>query len=141
MQDVRVCAVDTEDNTYSISCVFLSCSEARGCVYTLVGVVDRVGDVTGTIEMGDSEEVRVELRPSSQVLAYDWERDGSFGTLPVRKIISDTCPAAAHGQWVIATDRYIVHPSLFHSTVTAGGPAIICIVMSLVTLSQFTEVV
>ena len=103
MQDVRVCAIESEDNTYSISCVFLSGSEARGCVYTLVGVADRMGGVNGTIEMGDSEEVRVELRPSSQVLAYDWERDGSFGTLPVTRNISSDIEACSTVSTTVTT--------------------------------------
>ena len=114
---MRVCAVESEDNTYSIGCVFLRGSEARGCIYTLVGAaeIDRMGGVGGTIEIGDCKEVRVKLRPSSQVLAYDWERNGSFGTLPVTRSIeacsTGTTAAIAIGQ----SAATLGHPSLISS--------------------------
>ena len=99
VQEVNICQV--KDKTYSITCTYLKDSDARGCVYTLVGR-DGVEDMTGTIaremedaEQGDAERIMEnDICRFQQVTASDWESDDQTGTL----IVSGnnfTCPAGS----------------------------------------------
>ncbi len=50
-----------ENTTYSIQCSYISGSNARGCVFILVGGVDGVANITGIINRTSSEGVRIEV--------------------------------------------------------------------------------
>ena len=82
VQNVSICQIT--DSTFSIMCTYLSGSDARGCVYTLVSGVD---NIAGSIERGQSVEVTVtDVQPYIDLLAHDWESDNSIGNVPVRGI-------------------------------------------------------
>ncbi len=96
MEEVRLCLV--EDTTYSIQCSYISGSNARGCVFILVGGVEGVANITGVINRTSSEGVRIEVPNISnyrEVLAFDLESDNTTGILPVRgNITFDMCPTS-----------------------------------------------
>ena len=95
VQSVQIDRVVGTSN-YSIQCGYVMGSDARGCVYSITGAgVTESGNIT----RADSEEgVIVELADAacySEVLVYDWESDGSTGTLPIRVDSNSTieiCP-------------------------------------------------
>ena len=77
VQSVKICRVEGT-NYYVIQCSYVEGSDARGCVYSIMGGV-------GAIARSNSEGVTVELADVicyNEVLVYDWENDGSIGTLP-----------------------------------------------------------
>ncbi len=85
MERVSLCLV--ENTTYSIQCSYISGSNARGCVFILVGGVEGVANITGIINRTSSEGVRIEVPNIGcyrEVLAFDVESDNTTGTLPVR---------------------------------------------------------
>ena len=80
-----------ENGTYSIQCSYITGSDARGCVYTLVSEVEGVDNITGEIERTNSEGVMVGLPHVGcygELLVYDREEDGSIGSVPIREDIS-----------------------------------------------------
>ncbi len=94
VQSVSICLVG--GTTYSIQCSYVMGSNARGCVYFIMGTA--VGNVTGAIVRSNSEGVTVELPTLdgyNEVLAYDWESDNSTGTLPIKVMGSKLCPITA----------------------------------------------
>ncbi len=83
----RVSLCLEENTTYSIQCSYISGSNARGCVFILVGGVEGVANITGIINRTSSEGVRIEVPNISnyrKMLAFDLESDNTTGTLPVR---------------------------------------------------------
>ena len=114
--DVQSVTVSRRNNgTYSIQCSYITGSDARGCVYILVSGVEGVGNITGTIERTNSEGLVIELHNAScysEVLAYDWERDNTTGSLPIRGQITSlavvpVCPTlngnCRHNQCIMMT--------------------------------------
>ncbi len=84
-----------ENTTYSIQCIYISGTDARGCVLILVRGVANITDI---INRTSYEGVRIEV-PNignySEVLAFDLESDNTTGTLPVRgNITFDMCPTS-----------------------------------------------
>ena len=96
VQSVRInCRVEGT-NYYVIQCSYVEGSDARGCVYSIMGQI-------GAIARSNSEGVTVELVNATgyndevfmydwesngttgynEVFAYDWESDGTIGTIPV----------------------------------------------------------
>ncbi len=95
MEGVRLCLVG--NTTYSIQCSYISGSNARGCVFILVGGVG-VANITDIINRTSSEGVRIEI-PNidlySEVLAFDLESDNTTDILAVRgNITFDMCPTS-----------------------------------------------
>ena len=81
VQDVSICQVEGTNN-YSIKCSYVEGSDARGCVVSIMVL----RNVTTTAR-SNSEGVTVELvnvTHYNEVVVYDWESDGTFGTLAVR---------------------------------------------------------
>ncbi len=90
-----------ENTTYSIQCSYISGSNARGCVFILVGGVEGVANITGIVNRTSSEGVRIKVPNIGcyrEVLAFDLESDNTTGTLPVRgnitMITMDMCPSS-----------------------------------------------
>ena len=84
-----------EETIYSIQCSYINGSNAKGCIYVLVGMV--MGNITGTIRRTSSEGDVVTISNIGyykEVLAYDWESDNTIGILPIRGNINfnETCP-------------------------------------------------
>ncbi len=84
------------NTTYSIQCSYISGTDARGCVFILVGGVEGVANITGIINRTSSEGVRIEVPNIGcyrEVLAFDLESDNTTGTLPVRENVTlfDIC--------------------------------------------------
>ena len=79
-------------NYYVIQCSYVEGSDARGCVYSIT-------DGVGAIDRNNSEGVTVELVNATgynEVFAYDWESDGSIGSIPVTVESTSTikiCPS------------------------------------------------
>ncbi len=96
MEDVRLCLV--ENTTYSIRCSYISGSNARGCVFILVGGEEGVANITGIINRTSSEGVRIEvpnIGSYREVLAFDLENDNTTDILPLRgNITFDMCPTS-----------------------------------------------
>ena len=85
VQDVIVACQN--ESTINITCTYLRGSDARGCVYTLVSMSGE--DIkTGNIARGDTEEVAVEQPPYRELIVYDWENDGTIGSVPIRRDVS-----------------------------------------------------
>ena len=83
VQNVNISQIGNTSN-YSIQCSYVEGSDALGCAYTFSA--DGVESVTGNISRNIIEGVIVELPDVScfnEVLVYDWESDGTIGTLPV----------------------------------------------------------
>ncbi len=97
VEEIRLCLV--KNTTYSIQCSYISGSNTRGCVFTLVSGVEGVANITGIINRTSSEGVRIEVPNIGfyrKVLAFDLESDNTTGTLPVRGSIKTSffmCPA------------------------------------------------
>ena len=86
VQDVSICQKD--DDTFSITCTYLSGSEGRGCIYTLVSRELDVENVTGTIYREDVTQTigRNNIRDIcrfGQVIARDWEENGIPGAIAI----------------------------------------------------------
>ena len=84
-------------SAYSIKCRFITGSDARGCVYTLVGV-EGVENITGTIERTNSEGVVInDATCFREILAYDWENDNSTGSVSIMRDTSSLlgCPTSS----------------------------------------------
>ena len=83
VQNVNIFCQAVTSRTYLIQCSYVEGSDARGCAYSISAA--GVESVTGTIARNNTEGVIVELANIScyNVLVYDWERDGTIGTLPV----------------------------------------------------------
>ena len=80
-------------NILNIQCRYLRGSTVRGCVYTLRSAFSGVKNITGNITKSNFKGniVRVVgVNCYNEVLAYDWESDGSIGALPIRKGINFT---------------------------------------------------
>ena len=78
VQTVFLCLVD--DLKYSIRCVYLNNSDARGCVYTLVSGEEGVRNVIGTIERGDTDGDTLHplnITDFTTLLAADLEADNT----------------------------------------------------------------
>ena len=113
--DVQSVTVSRRNNgTYSIQCSYITGSDAHGCVYILVSEVKGVKNIKGTIERTNSEGLAIELHNASyygEVLAYDWERDNTTGSLSIRGCITSlaivVCPTlngnCKHNQCIIMT--------------------------------------
>ena len=89
-----------EDTTYSIKCSYISGSDARGCVFILVGGVEGVANITGIINRTSSEGVLIDVPNIGcyrEVLAFDLESDNTTGTLPVRRNITSVNICASTG--------------------------------------------
>ena len=95
------------DTTYSIMCSYIIDSDARGCVFILVGGVEGVANITGIINRTSSEGVLIEVSNISyyrEVLAFDLESDSTLGDLSISVGVStgEACltaaPAVATGQ-------------------------------------------
>ncbi len=99
LEEVRLYLV--KNTTYSIQCIYISGSNARGCVFILVGGVEGVANITGIVDRTSSEGVRIEVPNIGcyrEVLAFDLESDNTTGTLPIRgnitMITMDICPTS-----------------------------------------------
>ncbi len=98
MEDVRLCLV--ENTTYSIQCIYISGSNARGCVFILMGGLEGVANITVIINRTSSEGVRMEIPNIDiyrefEVLAFDLESDNTTDILPLRgNITFDMCPTS-----------------------------------------------
>lgn len=91
MQNVSICQV--EGNTFTIQCSYLSGSDANGCFYILVSGVDGMENVTGRIERGNSgEETLAESPGVIELLAFDWEADGTIGDINVTRTAGNIEP-------------------------------------------------
>ena len=70
-------------------------SEAQGCIYSITG--DDIRE-NGSIPRNNSQGVIIQLAGVScfsEVLAYDWESDGTIGLLPIgvdRNSTIEFCP-------------------------------------------------
>ncbi len=109
MEKVSFCLV--ENTTYSIQCSYISGSNARGCVFTLVSGVEGVANITGIINRTSSEGVRIEvpnIGSYREVLAFDLESDKTTGTLPVRGSI-EFCPLICPVSTSTADDSMFVY--------------------------------
>ena len=83
---VSTCECHKDGCTVLIRCIYLSGSDARGCVYTLVSGEEGVRNVTGTIERGDTAKEISLAHPYGQLVVYDLERDGTMGDIPAGRI-------------------------------------------------------
>ena len=95
VQNVDICIVEGTRNL--IQCRYVNGSNAHGCAYTILA--DGVGIENGTILRSNAEGMIVELADDLnfiEMVAYDWESDGTTGTLPVQVNSSSTtiCPVA-----------------------------------------------
>ncbi len=92
MERVSLCLV--EDSTYSIQCSYISGSNARGCVFILVGGVEGVANITGIINRTSSDRMLVELTfiENIKLLAFDLERDNTTGNLSTSANINSIIP-------------------------------------------------
>ncbi len=96
MEEIRLCLV--ENTTYFIQCVYISGSNACGCVFILVSGVEGLANITGIINRTSSEGVRIEvpnIGSFREVLAFDLESDNTTDILPLRGNIKfDMCPTS-----------------------------------------------
>ena len=132
VQSVSICRVS--GTTYSVQCGYVMGSDARGCVYVIMGD-DVMGNVTGTIARGNSGGETVDLAdPScfSEVLAYDWESDNTTGTLPIRRQVNSSITGSCPSTLTPATDdisKYhyalmsLSSLSLYYMVHLSGDPA------------------
>ncbi len=100
-----------DNTTYSIQCSYISGSNARGCVFILVGGVEGVANITGIINRTSSEGVKIEVPNIGnyrEVLAFDLESDNTTGTLPVRGSI-EFCPFICPVSTCTADDSMFVN--------------------------------
>ncbi len=86
VQSVTLCLISATTSRYSIRCTYLRGSDAKGCVYILVSGMEGVGNVTGTIERGNSGGVSIKLLDIPdfiELLAFDWEQDNRTGNITI----------------------------------------------------------
>ena len=89
VQNISLCQLN--ETSFSVMCIFLTGSLARGCVYTLSASSEE--NVTGRVERGKSSEGTADLSAYEEVILMDWESDGMNGTTPVRLDLNYTaCP-------------------------------------------------
>ena len=89
VQSISLCQLN--ETSFSMMCIFLTGSLARGCVYTLVSTSEE--RVTGRVGRGNSSEGVADLNVYDEVILMDWESDGMIGTTPVRLDLNfTTCP-------------------------------------------------
>ena len=89
VQSISLCQLN--ETSFSVMCIFLTGSLARGCVYTLVSTSEE--RVTGHVERGNSTEGRADLSAYDEVILMDWESVGEVGATPVRLDLDfTTCP-------------------------------------------------
>ena len=120
VQDVRI--IWRNRNTFSIQCSYITGSDARGCVYTLVSGVKGVANITGTVERNQLDGVvaLVNANQYVEVLAYDWESDDSFGNISIRRRIDrrwHSYPRILHYHFY-----FVIGPTV-SSNVIIVGPA------------------
>ena len=98
MEGVSLCLV--EDTTYSIKCSYISGSDARGCVFILVGGVEGVTNITGIINRTSSEGVLVELISLNNIelLVFDLENDNTTGNLSTSADVNSITPCIDIGE-------------------------------------------
>ena len=100
--DVQSVSVNKEnDTTYSIKCSYISGSDARGCVFILVGGVEGVANITGIINRTSSERVLVELISVDNIielLVFDLENDNTTGNLSTSADVNSIAPCIDIGE-------------------------------------------
>ena len=87
VQNVSLC-VASSPSIWSIRCSYARNSHALGCHYELINRHNGAPNITGTIFRGNQhgEYLRIHnISHYEDIVAYDWEMDGSTGTFPVRK--------------------------------------------------------
>ena len=80
-----------EGTTYIIQCTYITGSDAIGCIYTLLSTVEGVKRDSGFIKRTDSIGELMEISHIcwyNELMAHDWERDNTTGTLPIKGIIN-----------------------------------------------------
>ena len=70
MQNVSICNDINWSTSYSLQCIYLSGSDAIGCIYVLVSHVEGVRNITGCIDRNTSGTIDADLTLYSEVLAY-----------------------------------------------------------------------
>ena len=103
VQSISLCQLN--ENSFSVMCIFLTGSLARGCVYTLLSASGEE-NVTGRVERGKSSEGAADLRDYSEVILMDWESDGTNGTTPVRLDLNYTACPTTEGKKYSMHARY-----------------------------------
>ena len=106
VQGVSLCQLN--ETSFSIMCIFLTGSTARGCFYTVVSTSND-GSVSGCVERGNSSEGAADLSAYDEVILLAWDSNGTNGTAPVRLDLDfTTCPTTEGKKYTPRTLAYFL---------------------------------